>query len=126
MNLRAKVLTAVLALLLGLTTAAGALDKAFLWDGAHWTQVSADGKAGYIFGIGNLADFENAASGGKGPCVSKAFTDELKNKTVAQIVTEVDKFYQANPDKMQTSVIEVVLRRCTSICPPEMKGGGKK
>jgi len=113
-------------LVLGLTTGALALEKAFLWDGAHWTQVSADGKAGYIFGIGNLADFENAASGGKAPCVSRAFTDELKTKTVAQIVTEVDKFYKDNPDKLKTSVIEVVLRRCTTICPPEMKGGEKK
>ena len=115
-----------LILLLGLTTAALASDKAFLWDGANWSQISADGKAGYIFGIGNLADFENAASGGKAACVSKAFADELKTKTVAQIVTEVDKFYKDNPDKLQTSVIEVVLRRCTTVCPPEIKGGGKK
>ncbi len=126
MNLGGKVLVAALALLLGLTTAAWATEKAFLWDGSRWSQVSADGKAGYIFGIGNLADFENAASRGQAPCISKAFTDELKNKTVAQIVSDVDKFYKDNPDKMKTSVIEVVLRQCTSVCPPEMKAGGKK
>ncbi|MHB8068314.1 MAG: hypothetical protein ACYDIC_10495 [Desulfobaccales bacterium] len=126
MNLGGKVLVAVMALLLGLTTAALAADKAFLWDGANWSQVSGEGKAGYIFGIGNLADFENAASRGTGACVSRAFAAELKSKTVAQIVADVDKFYQDNPDKMRTSVIEVVLRQCTSVCPPEMKTGGKK
>lgn len=126
MNLGGKVLVAAMALLLGLTTAALAADKAFLWDGANWSQVSTDGKAGYIFGIGNLADFENAASRGQGACVSRAFAAELKSKTVAQIVADVDKFYKNNPDKLQISVIEVVLRQCTTVCPPEMKAGGKK
>ncbi len=126
MNLRATVVVAILALLLGLASAALAMEKAFLWDGSHWAQASTDGKIGYIFGIGNLSDFESAASRGKGACLTRAFADELKGKTVAQIVAEVDKFYKDNPDKMKTSVIEVVLRQCTSVCAPEMKAGGKK
>ena len=126
MHLRAKVVVAILALLLGLTSAVLAKGKAFLWDGSHWSQASTDGKIGYIFGIGNLSDFENAASRGQGPCLTRAFAEELKGKTVAQIVAEVDKFYQDHPDKMKTSVIEVVLRQCTSVCAPEKKAGGKK
>lgn len=125
MGLRGKVWIVGLALLLGLTSAALAQQKAFLWDGSHWSQVSFDGKAGYVFGIGNLADFETAAVGGKSPCISQAFTAELKNKTVDQIIAAVDTFYKENPDKMKTSVIEVILQRCTAICPPE-KSGGKK
>lgn len=117
---------AVLALLLGWAAAVPAADKAFLWDGSNWSQVSAEGKAGYIFGIGNLADFEMKASGGKGPSISRAFAESLKGMTVAQIVTEVDKFFQENPDKLKTSVIEVILRRCTKVCPPETKSGEKK
>jgi hypothetical protein len=38
----------------------------------------------------------------------------------------VDQFYKDNPDKLKTSVIEVVLRQCTTVCPPEMKSGEKK
>jgi hypothetical protein len=110
-------------LLLGLATAALAQDKAFLWDGTRWSQVSFDGKAGYVFGIGNLADFELSASKGKAVCVSRAFADELKSKTVSQIIEQVDKFYKDNPGKVQTSVIEVILRTCTSVCPPEKSGG---
>lgn len=113
-------------LLLGLTTTALAVQKAFLWNGSHWSQVSFDGKAGYVFGVGNMADFETAAGGGKSLCVSRAFADELKSKTVEHIIGEVDKFYKENPDKMGTTVIEVILRRCTTVCPPETKGGGKK
>jgi hypothetical protein len=127
MSLRGKVLIAAMVLLLGLTTGAQAAGKtAFLWDGSHWSQVSFDGKAGYIFGMGNLADFENAASKGQGVCVSRAFADQLKNKTVDQIIASVDQFYKDNPDKLKTSVIEVVLRQCTTVCPPEMKSGEKK
>jgi hypothetical protein len=113
-------------LLLGLATAALAAEKAFLWDGTRWSQVSFDGKAGYVFGIGNLSDFEMGASRGKAVCISRAFAEQLKSKTVSQIIEQVDKFYQENPNKMQTSVIEVILQRCTTVCPPEMQSGGKK
>jgi hypothetical protein len=83
---------------------------------------------GFIKGIGNLADFEVAASKGKGqaPCISRAFVDELQTKKIEEIVQEVDKYYQENPAKKETTVIEVVLRRCTSVCPPEEPAGGKK
>ncbi|RJR32540.1 MAG: hypothetical protein C4567_18575 [Deltaproteobacteria bacterium] len=116
-----------LVLLMGLTTAALAQQKkAFLWNGNNWTQVSFDAKAGYVFGVGNLSDFETAATRGKGACISKAFADELKTKTVDQIISEVDKFYKENPTKMETTVIEVILRKCTTVCPPESKSGEKK
>ena len=127
MSLRGKCWIAGLILLLGLATAAQAAEKTgFLWNGTHWNQVSFDGKAGYVFGMGNLADFETAASSGKGVCVSRAFSDELKTKTVDQVIATVDKFYKDNPDKLQISVIEVVLRQCTSVFPPEVKKGGEK
>jgi hypothetical protein len=121
-------LAAVLILGLAATATAAPPEQAFLWNGGHWKQVSQDGKLGYIFGIGNLADFEAAAGGGRSQpvCISKAFADELKKRTVMQIVQEVDKYYQENPGKLDTSVIEVVLKRCTSVSPPEITGGGKK
>ena len=108
--------------LTGLALAAGG----FLWTGQQWPQLSFDAKVGYIKGIGNLADFEVAASKGKAVCVSRAFADELKTKTVEQVIQEVDKYYQDNPGKLETPVIEVVLRRCTSVCPPETFGKAPK
>jgi hypothetical protein len=107
--------------------AAAIAQKALLWTGVQWQQVSEDGKAGYIFGIGNLADFEVASAGNRKPaCISRAFVDDLKTRTVLQIVREVDTFYRENPDKLNTSVIEVVLRRCTKLCPPETTRGVTK
>jgi uridylate kinase len=118
-----------LALLLALSGEAVAQQsgKAFLWDGTHWQQITQEAKAAYVFGLGNLADFEMAAGGAeKRPCVSKAFADELKAKTVMQIVQAVDSYYKENPNKLNTSVIEAVLRKCTTVCPPEKPAGGQK
>lgn len=113
-------------MLLTLATRALALERGILWDGKNWTQSSMDGKIGYIWGVGNMADFEVAASKGRYVCVSRAFVDEQKNQTVLQVVQTVDKFYREHPGKLDTAVIEVILRRCTSLCPPELEGGEKK
>ncbi len=101
--------------------------KPELWNGTHWKQFSQEIKVAYIKGIGNMADFEVAASGKKqAGCISAAFVDELKNKSINGIIKEVDAYYQENPKKLDTSVIEVVLRRCTAVCKPEAAAPKKK
>jgi hypothetical protein len=118
---RAAVILLVVGVMVGtLVAAALAVDtnQAFLWNGVHWQQVTTDGKAGYIFGIGNLADYEVAASKGrKLACISQVFVDDLKARTVMQIIQEVDKYYQDNPGKLATPVIEVVLGQLTKPSP---------
>jgi hypothetical protein len=112
-----------------LTAAVPAVDtnQAFLWNGVHWQQVTTEGKAGYIFGIGNLADYEVAASKGKKlACVSRVFVDEMKTKTVMRIIQEVDKYYQDNPGKLGTPVIEVILGPLTKSSPAQVPAGETK
>jgi len=111
------------AALLGLASAAAAQGpaKGFLWDGNFWNKISQDAKLGYVGGIGNLADFEFSASKGRSPCVSQAFVEGLKSQTPDQIVAAVNKYYADNPGKVGTTVIEVILKRCTSVCPPALK-----
>jgi hypothetical protein len=99
--------------------------KAALWDGSQWTQMSYDAKVGYVAGVGNMADFDLAAGKGKYGYVSRAFSTELKTKTVSQIVDEVDNYYKENPNSLSTTVLEVIAIRCTSFCPPGMKGAKK-
>jgi len=123
---RASILALAAALILMAGTAGLAADQAFLWDGNQWPQLSYDAKVGYVKGIGNLADFEVASSKGKGPAISRAFVSELKVKTVDQIIKEVDDYYQENPGKLNTSVLEVILIRCTTVCPPGTPGAKKK
>jgi len=125
----AAILVVVGAMVGALATAAAAVDtnQAFLWNGVHWQQVTTEGKAGYIFGIGNLADYEVAAAKGKQlACVSRVFVDEMKTKTVMQIIQEVDKYYQDSPERLSTPVIEVVLRQLTKASPAQVPAGERK
>ncbi len=114
----------VLVMLIALATAALAAEKGFLWDGTQWKDMTKDIKVAYVKGIGNMADFETAAAGAApAPCISKGFVDELKTKTIAQVIAEVDKYYQENPGKMNMPVIAVIMQRCTKLCtvPPAGK-----
>jgi len=127
--MRLSVILLVVAVMVGATVAAApaADSKAFLWNGVHWQQVTTDGKAGYIFGIGNLADYEVAAAGGrKLACVSMVFVEEMRKKTVMEIIEGVDKYYQDNPGKMDTPVIEVILGMLTKITPGTVSPGTTK
>jgi hypothetical protein len=122
MKLRGKACILGLVVLFVLSSGALAAEKGYLWDGTHWKDMNSTIKIAYVKGIGNMADFESAVGGaGRAACISKAFVDELKTRTVGQVVAEVDKFYQENPGKLKTPVIEVILRRCTKLCPPEKK-----
>lgn len=110
----------VLVILFALATAALAADhQGYLWNGTHWKDMQSEIKVAYVKGIGNMADFETAAAGkNPAPCISKGFVDELKTKTIAQVIAEVDKFYKENPTKLDTPVIAVILQRCTQLCAP--------
>jgi len=123
--------SALLALVLALVLTAGpvaAIEKAEFINGTQWTQWSNQDKLVYIRGLGNWADFVTQAQAQRGKtfefCISKVLVDELKTKTLGQIVANVDAYYQENPEKLNTSVIEVILRRCTNVCPPE--GGARE
>lgn len=116
-----------LAVLLALAAGAPAAEKGFLWDGTHWKEMTKEFKAAYVQGVLNMADFEVSVGGAsRGVCVSKAFVDSLKTKTLGAVVDEVDKFYRENPGKMKTQVIEVIMRRFTALCPPEAAAPVKK
>jgi hypothetical protein len=126
---RSVLLALALTLVLGTGTFA-AMEKAEFINGAHWAKWSNQDKLVYIRGLSNWADFITEAQRERGKssefCISKVFVDELKTKSLGQIVTEVDAYYQENPQKLTTSVVEVILRRCTNACPPEAGAREKK
>lgn len=127
MNFKGKSAILGMAVLLALATGALAQSQPLAWDGTHWKEFNQDIKVAYVKGVLNMAAFETAMGGaGRAACVSKAFTEELKTKTLGQVIAEVDKFYKENPGKMKTPVIEVVLQRCTKLCPVEPPAKEKK
>ena len=123
MKFRGIACVSVLMMLFVLSTAALAAEKGFLWDGNHWKDMSPDLRVAYVKGIGNMADFENAAAGSTpAPCLSKGFVDELKTKSIAKVIAEVDKYYKENPGKMDMPVIAVIMQRCTKLCAAPAAG----
>lgn len=94
----------------------------FMLDGTHWTNISYDAKVTYVKGVGNMADFEVQAAGpkdGQGYCIAYMLVQELKERTIDAVVKEVDAFYKENPGELYKSVLEVMIRRATKLCPPE-------
>lgn len=126
MRFKGRAWVLVLVTLFALSTAALAAEKGFLWNGTQWKDMTNDIKVAYVKGIGNMADFETAAATSIAtppPCISKGFVDELKTKTIAEVIAEVDKFYKENPAKLDMPVVAVILQRCTKLCAP---AAGKK
>ena len=127
---KVSLLLLAISLILGAANAGAAPDEAFMWTGEKWKEVSLDGKVGYIFGIGNLADYEVAAAKAAGQpktaVISRALVEVLKSKPVLEVVQDVDRYFQENPDKLKSYIIDVVLRRFTTTGSPGTFSGAKK
>jgi hypothetical protein len=131
MALTKKLALLALALVLGLVLATGApattapTGKAEMINGNHWKHMSPENKLVYIRGLTNWADFivdAQAQRGNTGEyCMSKVLVNALRTKTLGQIVSDVDAYYQKNTGKMSNSVIEAILRGATKICEPGAK-----
>jgi len=123
-----RVLPLIMGLAVLLALAAGALAQQQLaWDGTQWKEFTQEIKVAYLKGVLNMAAYETASGGaGRAACISRAFTEELKNKTLGQLIAEVDQFYKENPGKLNMPVIDVMLRQSTKLCPPEAAAPEKK
>jgi hypothetical protein len=120
--MRISLKTCLLGLVLVLALSGVALSqgmKPSVITGVQWKEATPEMKVAYLRGMGNMADYEVAVSGrGKAGCLSAGLVDELKGKSIESIVKDVDKFYKENADKVNTPVVEVVVRQCTSLCKP--------
>jgi|UniRef100_A0A7V6A3P3 hypothetical protein len=124
-SLLALTFSLVLVLATGVPANSAPVGKAEMINGAHWTKWPLDAKLVYIRGLTNWADFIVEAQSQRGNtgeyCMSKVLVDALRNKTLGDIVGEVDAYYQKNPEKLGNSVIEAILRGATNICEPPAK-----
>jgi len=126
MKLRVLMGILVLAVLLASAPGAQAIQQ-LAWDGSQWKEFTQEIKVAYLKGVLNMAAYETASGGpSRGACISRAFTEELKTKNLGQVVAEVDKFYKENPGKLNTPVIDVMMRASTKLCPPETAATGAK
>lgn len=101
--------------------------SAHLLTGELWQRMSPDAKVAFVWGIGNLVEFERVQAGTP-PAGSKSFipflTRGLKGRPINEVVQQVDAYYQAHPDQVRRPVLDVLFRAVVlPALGPEGKGG---
>jgi hypothetical protein len=125
MKMRGKTALFVPLLVLVLAGGAwGAMEKAAMINGVQWAQWSNQDKLVYIRGITNWVDFDSEAQVQTQArthkhwfSITMALAKALKTKSLGQIVSDVNNYYQSNPGSVDISVIEVILKHSARICP---------
>jgi hypothetical protein len=84
-----------------------------LLTGELWQQMSADTKVAYVWGIGNLVEFERALMVAP-PAESRSFfpllIKGLSGKPINDIVRQIDAYYQTHPDQLQRPVVDAMFQ----------------
>lgn len=109
-----KLLTLLLAVLLAVPgiTAWAAQDLVIV-NGKHWVSSSLEQKRAYLFGVGNMLEIEQAMAGDnyedmRGRSIVPVLLEGLSGTSIANIVTQLDKFYVDHPEQAKRPVIEVL------------------
>jgi hypothetical protein len=109
-----KLLTLLLPVLLAVfgTTAWAAQDLVIV-NGEHWVSSSLEQKRAYLFGVGNVLEIEQAMAGDdykdmRGRSIVPVLLEGLSGVGIANIVTQLDKYYVDHPDQATRPVIEVL------------------
>jgi len=80
--------------------------------GSQWMQSSDATKKVYLIGVANALQIEAAYEGGNPPSDAQSlvprFTKGMKGQTLDSVREGLDKYYSANPDKLQRPVIETI------------------
>ena len=114
MKLNMRLSTALFVACASLAMACGSVraDEVPLVTGEHWTKSSEQVKKAYLVGIANVLQVESAFEGATPPpdtqSVVPRFVKGMKGHTLDTVREGVDKYYAANPDKMQRPVIETI------------------
>lgn len=128
---RVIVMCGVLLLVTGLagwTTIESAEPTPRLLNGELWQVMSPDAKVAFVWGIGNLVEFERA-QGGPPPAGSKSFipflVKGLSGKPINVVVREVDAYYETHPDQLKRPVVDALFQAVVLPTLKAEKGKGK-
>ena len=117
MKLRLTRAALAAALILLLSTAVSAQNVADNPDvaiatGEQWVNATDHGKAGYLLGIANMLDIEQALQGNNPPADEASLVPVmirgLNGMTIRQIGETLDRWYADNPDQLTRPVIETI------------------
>jgi hypothetical protein len=87
-------------------------DDVPLISGQQWTQSTEQVKKVYLIGLANVMQVETAYHAAKPPADDQSivprFARGLKGQTLDSVRDALDRWYAANPDKLQRPVIETI------------------
>jgi hypothetical protein len=100
-----------------------------LLTGELWQMMSHDAKVAFVWGIGNLVEFERA-QGAVQSSGSKSFipflVKSLSGKPLSEVVRQVDLYYQAHPAEIKRPVVDAVFQAVVLPALRGEKGGNVK
>jgi len=81
--------------------------------GEVWQTMSRDAKVAFVWGIGNLVEYERAQTGPEPPG-RKSFmpflAKGLSGKSIDEVVYRVDAYYAAHPDQLKRPVLDAIFQ----------------
>lgn len=112
LQIRMRKLILVACAALAMTAGAAHAQEVPLVNGQHWTTSTEAMKKAYLIGIANAIQIEVAYGGATpasdGQSVIPRMAKGLKKHTLDTVREGLDKWYAANPDKLQRPVIETI------------------
>ena len=83
-----------------------------LIQGTHWVESDEKAKIGYLYGLENFAEVEQAMHGDNVPADDASLVPVLvrglSGKSVEDVMEELDAFYAAHPEKLERPVLETI------------------
>lgn len=103
----------------GLSVTTSVAEDLEIVNGKHWIQSSLEQKRAFLFGVGNVLEIEEAMAGDnfdalRGRSIVPVLLEGLSGTSIADIVTQLDKFYGDHPKQLNRAVIEVMYLEMAS------------
>lgn len=96
-----------------LNTTAWCAEDLEIINGGHWVTSSMEQKRAFLFGIGNMLEIEEAMAGDnyealRGHSIVPVLLEGLSGISIADLVSQLDRYYAEHPTNMKKAVIEVL------------------
>ena len=92
-----------------------------LLTGELWQEMSPDAKVAFVWGIGNLVEYERAGTEPRSPGIGSVIPLLIKGlagKPINDVVRQVDAYYKTHPDQLKRPVVDAIFNAVV------MPGGG--
>ena len=114
MMMKVQLRSVLLLACMALAVASGMVraQEVVLVTGEHWSKSSDEMKKAYLVGIANVLQVESAYQAASPPSDTQSVVPRavkgLKGQTLDSVRMGIDKWYAANPGRMQRPVVEII------------------